>query len=327
MSGVRISVAMSCYNGNKFLATQLDSILKQTFPVSSVSVVDDGSSDGTLDLLNSYASEDSRVSVCAMSKNVGVNGAFGEAVLRCPESDWYALADQDDFWPADRIENFLHEVRLRGYENNEPIPVLFVCQFLSVASDSVLDGSGGVHSRELGILNSGIDWPRVLMAGNPLYGCCFFFNKALRDLVCPIPAGKTTHDYWISILAACLGRIHVVDFVGTHYRQHSSNASFGAPSSGVMGKFRNLNRSLLMDLRSRSDQMNVIDALKDRLSTAGLSKDNELLLSTFSVGYRKGGLYLLYCQVVNSVWRLGFAPNLVRVAACVLQSFGFRGRL
>ena len=55
-----LSVAMSVYNGERFLVEAIDSILAQTFTDFELLVLDDGSTDGTADILHSYAARDAR---------------------------------------------------------------------------------------------------------------------------------------------------------------------------------------------------------------------------------------------------------------------------
>ena len=54
-SMLRISVVMCTYNGDRYLGEQLESILRQDYPVEEIIVQDDGSTDGTLELLDKYA--------------------------------------------------------------------------------------------------------------------------------------------------------------------------------------------------------------------------------------------------------------------------------
>ncbi|MFT4918317.1 MAG: glycosyltransferase involved in cell wall biosynthesis, partial [Zhongshania aliphaticivorans] len=93
----KISVAMCTYNGERFLAEQLDSILNQTYKNIELVVVDDVSTDGTLRLLDEYAARDGRIRVIRNSENIGFVRNFEKAMGAC-SGEFIALADQDDIW-------------------------------------------------------------------------------------------------------------------------------------------------------------------------------------------------------------------------------------
>ena len=98
-----VAVVMCTYNGGMFLREQLDSILRQTYPISEIIVQDDCSTDDTMDILRSYAARDSRVRVTRNAANLGFNRNFRSAVMKAT-ADFVAISDQDDVWMPDKIE-------------------------------------------------------------------------------------------------------------------------------------------------------------------------------------------------------------------------------
>lgn len=87
-----VSVVMSVYNGQRYLSTSLDSVLSQTGVDFEVVVVDDGSTDGSSEILSRYASRDRRVRLFWQE-----NGGLTRALARgCAESRGHLLARQDD---------------------------------------------------------------------------------------------------------------------------------------------------------------------------------------------------------------------------------------
>ncbi|MVD67221.1 glycosyltransferase, partial [Vibrio cholerae] len=61
MSSPKISVVMSVYNGEKYLGEAIDSILKQTFSDFEFIIINDGSTDKTLEIIKSYMKKDDRI--------------------------------------------------------------------------------------------------------------------------------------------------------------------------------------------------------------------------------------------------------------------------
>ena len=102
MANKLVSVAMATYNGEKYLVEQLDSILTQTHPIYEIIIVDDGSSDKTLDILNSYQDKFGNIKVYPNSENLGVVKSFERAIM-LTSGDYIALSDQDDVWSNDKI--------------------------------------------------------------------------------------------------------------------------------------------------------------------------------------------------------------------------------
>ena len=100
---LRISVVMCTYNGERYLGEQLESILRQTYPVEEIIVQDDGSTDGTVALLENYAQHYPQIKVYGNdSGKHGINANFFSAMQRA-KGDYIAISDQDDIWEADKL--------------------------------------------------------------------------------------------------------------------------------------------------------------------------------------------------------------------------------
>lgn len=94
----KIYVMMSSYNGEKYISEQINSILNQQNVTVELVIRDDGSSDGTVEIIKKIADKDERVRLVE-GNNVGFRRSFYSLLLDAPESyDYYAFSDQDDFW-------------------------------------------------------------------------------------------------------------------------------------------------------------------------------------------------------------------------------------
>lgn len=96
-----VTVAICTYNGERYLAATLDSVLAQTYSNMEVIIVDDGSRDGTVAIIQQYAERDSRIRWFAR-ENAGLpasrNFAFTQA-----QGEWIAIIDQDDLCYPERL--------------------------------------------------------------------------------------------------------------------------------------------------------------------------------------------------------------------------------
>jgi len=101
-----VSVVMCTYNGEKFLREQLDSILAQTYPIMEIIVQDDCSTDGTVDIINEYASSNPAIKLFQNECRLGYNLNFKTATMRAT-GHFVAFSDQDDVWFPRKIERLV----------------------------------------------------------------------------------------------------------------------------------------------------------------------------------------------------------------------------
>jgi glycosyltransferase involved in cell wall biosynthesis len=104
-----ISVVLCIYNGEKYLSQAVDSILLQDFSNFELLLIDDGSSDGSLDIIQRYASQDSRCKVFT-GPNQGLIGSRNMGVLQA-RADIIALMDADDICLPHRFSVQLNYLR------------------------------------------------------------------------------------------------------------------------------------------------------------------------------------------------------------------------
>ena len=109
-----ISVCIATYNGARYIGEQLASILKQLSAEDEVVVSDDGSTDGTLDIVRSF--NDRRIRIVDGPRRHSPTLNF-EWALRNAKGEYIFLADQDDVWLPDKLKAATD--MLRGYEGDE----------------------------------------------------------------------------------------------------------------------------------------------------------------------------------------------------------------
>ena len=131
---MKTSVALCTYNGEKFLKEQLDSILNQTVKVDEIVVCDDGSTDATVSILNSYKEAfPSIFRVYQNEKNLRSVKNFEKAISLC-ENEIIFLCDQDDVWKPEKVSVFLEKFR-----ENTDVDVFASNAEIVDENDSVID--------------------------------------------------------------------------------------------------------------------------------------------------------------------------------------------
>lgn len=99
----RVTVLMSVYNGEKYLAEAVDSVLGQTLSDIQLICIDDASTDSTPDMLARYAEADRRVKVITHQENTGQAVARNDGI-RIADGDYITMVDADDWLSADALE-------------------------------------------------------------------------------------------------------------------------------------------------------------------------------------------------------------------------------
>jgi len=106
-----VTVFMSTYNGDKYLREQIDSILNQGKVKVYLYVRDDGSSDGTINILNEYQNKDQLI--FCKGKNLGYGKSFLELFkFKIKDTNYYAFSDQDDVWEKDKLYQGISKLKL-----------------------------------------------------------------------------------------------------------------------------------------------------------------------------------------------------------------------
>ena len=104
----KVQILMSTYNGKKYLKEQMDSLLSQTYKNIEILVRDDGSSDGTGEILETYQKQHSNVRVY-LQENIGLVDSFFW-LLEQSDAGYVAFCDQDDIWKPEKIERAVEKL-------------------------------------------------------------------------------------------------------------------------------------------------------------------------------------------------------------------------
>lgn len=105
----RVSVVLPTYNRADVLKKSIDSVLAQTYPELELIVVDDGSTDGTEELVRGISDE--RIRYFSTKLNRGAAAARNYGIAHAsPETEFLAFEDSDDLWHRDKLEKQLREL-------------------------------------------------------------------------------------------------------------------------------------------------------------------------------------------------------------------------
>jgi glycosyltransferase involved in cell wall biosynthesis len=187
-------------------------------------VRDDGSTDGTVKILEAEAAADPRITLVRDGRgNLGPARSFGALMeaAAAAGAGYVAFADQDDVWEPGKLEDELRLLRAREAELGKQMPLL-VHSDLSVVDENL-------HL----IHPSFFDYQRVgpgeavlarLLVQNFVAGCTMVINRSLLRAALPLP-DVIMHDWWVALCAAALGEVVRCPRATVQYRQHGRNAA------------------------------------------------------------------------------------------------------
>ncbi len=219
---MKVSVLMATYNGEKFLRTQIDSLLNQSYKDFEIYISDDGSKDHTFYILEEYEKRYSNIHILKNHKPSGSACKNFIYLLESVKSDFYLFCDQDDEWLPDHIENLVC-----SYEKQEDknIPILIHSDLivvdgeLNTICDSFFDFSS--------LSKKPLTYKYYLVQNN-VTGCTMGINQALKEKCLNNVSEESIkdipmHDWWFALVAARFGKIVLLESKGLKYRQHGGN--------------------------------------------------------------------------------------------------------
>ena len=296
-----ISILMATYNGQAFIAEQIESILNQSCQSYVLYINDDASTDDTFDIVKRFAAEfPDKIIATKNSVNSGnAKHNFIDMMIRIKD-DYVMLCDQDDIWLPDKIRITFDRIQELESEFGTDAPILVHTDLRVVSQD--IDCIISLSFREA--MNS--DFSRTKLRDqivqNTLTGCTVMYNRSMASLIIKKPNFMVMHDWWLMLIASAFGRIDSLNKQTVLYRQHDKN-SIGAYDTRTLSyklnklrRYEDIKRALAETyLQSQS----LLDMYRDKLDAEQVK-----LLET-------------YCQIPDmpkfkrwqTIWQLGTFKN------------------
>ena len=211
MENKKVAVIMSTYNGERFIKEQLDSILNQTYKNLEIVVRDDGSKDGTVQIVKEYMKTYPNI-VLHEGENLGFIKSFFE-LLNLVEADYYSYADQDDVWMENKVELAVNS--LEQLDQTKP---------------NMAFGNSDYYDENMKFIHSGPKNKKVSFL-RALFSCCgqgmtMTVNKKTRDMILEnTPKTCFFHDWWTYLVCIGLGNVAYNDVTTVKYRRRKENAT------------------------------------------------------------------------------------------------------
>lgn len=211
-----VAVLLSAYNGIRYIKEQIDSILDQEDVEVTIFVRDDGSCDGTVNMLKERYKDYPNV-IISSEENCGVGISFMRLLYKAPDNfDYYCFCDQDDIWLPRKLIAAIDMIEKKSG------PVLY-------ASNQLLVDSNG-EQYDIRYHKEPDHGYRNIICTNKLAGCTFVWNNALQKIIAD-PKHRPDesffkiriHDVWVILVAVITGTVIYDNDSYIKYRIHSAN--------------------------------------------------------------------------------------------------------
>lgn len=197
-----ISVILPVYNEAEYIGHFLESLARQSISDWEVVVVDDGSTDNTIDIVAAWSRNDSRIRVIDPKTKLGKVEAFNRA-FAASSGDFICHIGGDDVLPRRGLEHRVHSL-LRS-----------PARAVSFGKLQFIDSAGTVTGKPI---------PRGAFGSQSSPGATY--TRPLADLIFPIPSSLPSEDIWLGNAArACSETTYHINKTITLYRRHSLNSN------------------------------------------------------------------------------------------------------
>lgn len=220
----KISVAMTTYNGSKYIIKQLDSLKNQSRKIDELVICDDCSTDNTVELVNDYIKSNNLEgwNIYSNENNLGFINNFKQAIKKTT-GDIIFLCDQDDEWCVNKISTMTDIIE----KNNQVKLLSCSLAFIDENSRSYTPSNiplwyGKMISTPQNEITP-IDFINICNA-NFAPGCTMCFTREICDKYCNMDYEyELPHDWLIALIASVDNGYYHLNTSLINYRIHSSN--------------------------------------------------------------------------------------------------------
>lgn len=240
----QVAILMSTYNGERYISSQLDSIINQTHTNFRLYIRDDGSIDNTIQIINDYVNRDSRIVLVNDSiKHRGVKNSF-LWLLEQVECEYYMFCDQDDVWLPKKISESLKYITQSKVSQPTVVctDLFLVNQDLDIINKSMWETH---HIRKLVNNKDG------LKIASMFPGCTMLFNHMAKEIALSETFEFPLHDMQISLTTyKHNGVIIPIHSSLIKYRQHSNNVvGLYSGNKWVLNKLANIKTTVIQMIK------------------------------------------------------------------------------
>lgn len=335
-----VSIILPVYNVRPYLARSLDSILSQIYRNIEVIAVDDGSTDGSGDMLEAYAKKDARIRVIH-KENGGLPSARNAGLASPPNGEFLLFCDSDDWLDLDTVEACVQA--FASETGVEAILFPYIREFTQggrpvdfFGQEPILFDAEEVHNRILRRLVGPIGAERrradSMSDLNAAWGKCFRREILTGLTYCDVKEIGTAEDLLFNIQAFTrVRRAMYLPSIHYHYNKGNATSIVHRYHENLLDTRKNLYKRIETIIREENLPSEFRDALAGREALEVLGFTRNIMNSTLSLGKKhslmrellqaasiQAWLAPLSLRELSPIWKLYYGACKMRCATLVM---------
>jgi len=258
----KCSVLMSTYNGDQYIAQQIDSILNQKNVHVNILIRDDGSTDNTTIILHDYENRYKNNISIIYGENVGIHKSYAELIESVLPDEYVAFSDQDDVWDCDKL--------LIAINNLHNENASFYCS----ASRLVDNNLKSLHRTTASLKKTNYymkSSSKILTPG--VQGCTIVLTRELFNNSRINYPSIYGHDTWLTVVAFYSAKCYYDATPHMNYRQHNNSWTGNREN-----KVAQLKREYLFFIHGMCRYSDLADKIILQCNNSLTNKNRELLI-------------------------------------------------
>lgn len=207
----KVHVIMASYNGALYIREQIESILNQSYQNLKLYIFDDGSTDGTKEILKEYQSE--KV-IILNGEHQGYPKSFFKLLKEAEGADYYCFSDQDDYWFPNKVARAVEKLSKRSPKQRN----LYFARF-------------NYCDKDMNFLRKAAKAPEKILFRKTFFQCYLWgftvaINESMRkEIIDHLPERTKMKDYWMHLLCGGVGHFVYDERIVANHRRHGKNHS------------------------------------------------------------------------------------------------------
>ena len=254
--GKEIAIILSAFNGEKYIAEQIESIMSQSFIDFDLYIHDDGSSDSTAQIINEFANKYENIKIIVDKKGLKYPSCFIEMLKNIQGYRFYAFCDQDDVWEKDKL---LEAIQCLNTKDNS-CPVLYYSAVNYTDSKLNFIRSSRFAERKNEICKLSL---QQLLFGGEAMGMTFVFNELAKKALIKANETRAYKDWFLKIYCAACGEVYYNSNPSAKYRRHDTAVTNASNPSGKLGRYLGQIKEIFLSSNSFEEQRNILPYVKE----------------------------------------------------------------
>lgn len=230
-----ISIIVPCYNNEKYIARCLNSIVNQTFNQIEIIIVNDGSTDKSISIIEDYASKDSRIIIVDKS-NEGVSAARNDGIKKST-CKYLMFVDSDDWIDLNTCEVVYDKIEK---SNADVVMWSYVREFANASlkkniyNEKIIvfnktDIKNKLYRRQIGLIDEELEHPESEFALNPVFTKIFRKDIIIQNNIKFIDLsiiGTSEDGYFnMEVFEHCEKVIYIDEYFYHYFKQNDNSCT------------------------------------------------------------------------------------------------------